>query len=101
MMTAKVVVFMPPAVEPELPPMNISKQLSREPLSESRDRSAVFMPAVRVLTEWNREASIRSPTDIEDMEAVFSLRKNRIHPISIKAALTERESFECRSYFLK
>ena len=48
--TTKVVVLIPPAVEPGLPPISISTVVSRELLSESEDKSVVLNPAVLGVT---------------------------------------------------
>ena len=49
--TAIVVVFMPPAVEPGLPPISIRKIKIYCPASLNSDRSMVLKPAVRVVTD--------------------------------------------------
>ena len=55
--TATVVVLTPPAVEPGLPPMNISAVISRLPETDSLLRSVVKNPAVRAETEWKNDTS--------------------------------------------
>ena len=59
--TAAVVVFIPPAVEPVEPPTTI-RQIMRKMLPSLRAaRSTVLKPAVLAVTDWNRDARIRSP----------------------------------------
>jgi len=59
--TAAVVVFIPPAVEPVEPPTTI-RQIIRKILPSLRAaRSTVLNPAVRTVTDWNRDARILSP----------------------------------------
>ena len=45
--TAKVVVFMPPAVDPGDPPISISTISSIDPAPDSEEKDAVLKPAVR------------------------------------------------------
>ena len=56
MMTAKVVTFTPPPVEPGAAPMNCSTLISSLVMGPQAARSMVFMPAVRVDTDWNSAA---------------------------------------------
>ena len=55
--TANVPTRIPPAVEPELPPMNIKTVVSKNPLSESDVLDTVEKPAVRGVMEQNSDAS--------------------------------------------
>ena len=55
---------MPPAVEPGLPPMSIRIMVSIWPDSVSLLKSAVLKPAVRVVTDWNKDTRIRFPAGI-------------------------------------
>lgn len=59
--TANVPTLMPPAVEPEPPPMNIKTIVRSIPLSERVAQSVVAKPAVRGVIAQNREASSFSP----------------------------------------
>ena len=59
--TAMVVVFMPPAVEPGLPPMSMSPMVMVWPVSLRAVRSAVLKPAVLGVTDWNADSRIRLP----------------------------------------
>ena len=61
--TAAVVVFIPPAVDPGEPPISMSMMVSPCPTPERAVRSAVLKPAVRGVTDWNKEASSRSLPD--------------------------------------
>ena len=58
--TATVVTFIPPAVEPGAPPISISVMVSAWPGPSSSDRGTVLYPAVRGVTAANREQRIRS-----------------------------------------
>ena len=49
--TAKVVVFIPPAVEPGEPPISIRMTIMAVPDSSIAARSVVLKPAVRVVTD--------------------------------------------------
>ena len=53
--TASVVVFMPPAVDPGDPPINISIIVTACPALDIAFKSAVLNPAVRGVTAWNTE----------------------------------------------
>ena len=55
------VVLIPPAVEPGLPPINIKMMLKSLLLSESCAISVVLKPAVLVVTESNRQVRNVSP----------------------------------------
>ena len=54
-MTVMVPTLMPPAVEPELPPMNINMMVRSEPLLESVAGSVVKKPAVRAVVALKKE----------------------------------------------
>ena len=54
---ANVVVLIPPAVPAGEPPMNISIHPRSLELSVSPDCDTDAKPAVRVVTDWNAEAS--------------------------------------------
>jgi len=56
--TTSVVVLIPPAVEPGLPPIIINIIVKKLPLSESPDILTVLNPAVLGVTDWNNEAKI-------------------------------------------
>ena len=60
--TAKVVTFTPPPVEPGAAPMNCSTLISSLVMGPQAARSMVFIPAVRVDTDWNSDAMILSST---------------------------------------
>ena len=58
--TVMVVVFIPPAVEPGEPPINIRMIRSMRPAPLKDVRSDVLKPAVLGVTDWNRERHILS-----------------------------------------
>ena len=58
--TARVVTFMPPAVEPGAPPMNIRPIIRKRVAGASRVRSRVLKPAVRQVADWNKACDSRS-----------------------------------------
>ncbi len=62
--TAKVVVLMPPAVDPGLPPINISTIVTSLLLALIPPTSIVLKPAVLAVTEANKEVNTFSPTPI-------------------------------------
>ena len=62
--TARVVVLIPPAVDPGLPPTSMRRIIRNWPDSRMEERSAVLKPAVRVVTDWNKDTRIRFPTGI-------------------------------------
>ena len=61
--TAIVVVLIPPAVDPGLPPINIKRIIRNWLDSCMAVRSAVLKPAVLVVTDWNRATSARFPME--------------------------------------
>ena len=63
MSTAKVVTLTPPPVEPGAAPMNCSTLISSLLMGLQAARSMVFIPAVRVDTDWNSAAIILPGTD--------------------------------------
>ncbi len=52
--TQKVVVLIPPAVDPVDPPINIRHTITNREPSFSPARSTVLKPAVLTDTDWNR-----------------------------------------------
>ena len=68
------VVLMPPAVEPGLPPINISIILKSFPPSDISAVSIVLNPAVRAVTEANRDAYTFPPSESPAMDASASNR---------------------------
>ena len=62
--TARVVVLIPPAVDPGLPPTSMRRIIRNWPDSRMEERSAVLKPAVRVVTDWNKDTRIRFPAGI-------------------------------------
>ena len=70
--TANVLTLIPPAVEPELPPININTTVNRYPLSESSAGSVVEKPAVRAVAELKIARSSFSPKGAPLYEAFHS-----------------------------
>ena len=70
--TSMVVVFAPPAVEPGLPPVSMSRTVSRLPAGESSPVGTVSKPAVRGVTAEKRLASMRVPVSMPAMDAPAS-----------------------------
>ena len=58
MTTAMVVTLTPPPVEPGAAPMNCRMLIQSLVTGPQASRSMVFMPAVRVETDWNSDAMI-------------------------------------------
>ena len=58
--TEKVVIFIPPAVDPGAPPIIIKNIIMSRPTSLITPISTVFIPAVLGVTAWKREMSILS-----------------------------------------
>ena len=56
--TTKVVVFIPPAVEPGLPPISIKTIVNIEVPCVILAQSTVLKPAVLGVTAWNSDANI-------------------------------------------
>jgi len=65
--TAKVVTFTPPPVEPGAAPINCRMLISSLVMGPQAARSMVFIPAVRVDTDWNRAAITLPGTDSPPM----------------------------------
>ena len=60
----KVTVLIPPAVEPEEPPMNIKSIEAALLIPVIAPKSMVLKPAVRKVTDWKKLHSSLSGTDI-------------------------------------
>ena len=58
---ANVDVLMPPAVEPEEPPINMKTIKMSSVGSATAPKSTVLNPAVRVVIDWKREVKMRCP----------------------------------------
>ena len=74
--SSMVVVLAPPAVEPGLPPVSMSRMVSRLPAPERSPVGTVSKPAVLGVTAPKRLASRRSPVLMPTMELRGSKRKN-------------------------
>ena len=57
----KVEVLIPPAVDPEEPPMNMKTIRIRSVGKATAPKSTVLNPAVRVVTDWKKAVNIRWP----------------------------------------
>ena len=90
--SAKVVVLIPPAVPAGEPPINIRIQPSSRELSVSPDWDTDANPAVRVVTDWNAEASTFSGTLKSAMVSglLNSSRKYPSVPPRIRTAVMTR-----------
>ena len=94
---ANVVVLIPPAVEPEEPPMNIKRIVMAMVLPRSDVSGSVLNPAVRGLTARNSEVSTRSPPQ----GTLFSEHKIIRKGTTMRIAVVVKTNFVCREYFLK
>ena len=94
--TTKVTVFIPPAVEPEEPPTNISATVTALPASVICPWSKEAKPAVLVLTDWKNPLRIFSPTVIvPKVPGLFhSKAQNRIPPPIISTKEVINTNFE-------
>ena len=95
--TAIVDVFIPPAVEPEQPPISISTVISIAPGSLITEKSAVLKPAVLVVTDWNEECSILTFNGSSE----YSAKKKNTAGSSISSPVVTSTIFVCNRYFLK
>ena len=93
-MTAKVVVFMPPAVDPGEPPININAIMIMQPVSLIVVRSTVLNPAVLGVTDWKKELQIRSFSGASEN----SKKKKYAAGIRIKSAVVVRITLLCIRY---
>ena len=98
MMTAKVVTFTPPPVEPGAAPMNCSTLMSSLLKVPQEARSTVFIPAVRVDTDWNSEAITLPGTDSPPSVAglFHSISPSPSAPPSHKITEKDSTTLACR-----
>ena len=89
--TARVVVFIPPAVEPGEPPMSMSRIMTAWDTPPMAARSAVLNPAVRGVTDWKKESHSRSPTG----SPVNSKKKNHTAGSRITRAVVTKITWLC------
>ena len=85
------VVFIPPAVEPGLPPMSIRTIRVIFPASDIAASSTVLAPAVLGVTAWNKDARIRSFMG----RRVNSKKKKPIAGIRISSPVVTRITLLC------
>ena len=93
--TARVVVFIPPAVDPGEPPMSINIIVIAVPASLNCVKSAVLNPAVLGVTDWNRELQMRSPIGLSPN----SNKKKYRAGSEINIAVVIRITLLCILYF--
>ena len=74
--SAAVETFIPPAVEPEPPPINIIIIATASVAVFSAEKSKVANPAVRSVAEKNTESRTFSPAVFPERKAPFSRRRN-------------------------
>lgn len=95
--TATVETFIPPAVEPEQPPVSMRAISASTPASLICERSAELKPAVLAVTDWNSEWSTRSfigsPT--------YSTLKKNTAGRNISIPVVTSTSFDWSLYFRK
>ena len=85
---AIVVVLMPPAVPPGLPPINIRIHESSCDCGRKRSCGIVKNPAVRVVTDWNIAASHFPPTGIPPKLLGFEYSMQKIPTVPIATSET-------------
>ena len=88
--THTVTVFMPPAVDPEEPPISMSTQLMTMELSVMAPWSMTLNPAVRRVMDWKKALRHFSPTLMGPSVAGLDHsepRKNTVPPTSRKAVM--------------
>src|SRR5690625_2363141 len=95
--SAKVVTLMPPLVEPEPPPMNISRSVSNSASPLICPTSRVANPPDRGITAVNPAASTLPPTPWPPRVAGFdhSISRYPIHAQTSSAAVVTRVSLAC------
>ena len=95
--TARVVIFMPPAVEPGAPPISISTIITALEAPCMPAKSAVLKPAVLGVTVWKREHRSLSLSGI----SANSKAKKYAAGSTSKNIDAIRTILLCRRYFLK
>ena len=98
--TKKEVVLIPPAVEPELPPMNIKITVKSFDDSVREAISTVLNPAVLGVTALKKLLSNFVLKGIPLNKLLYSKAKNKSVPITSKAALVVKTILLCRFNFL-
>lgn len=95
--TATEVVLMPPAVEPGLPPMNMSMTVRSFEASESAAVSTLLKPAVLGVTAEKKLTSICSPSGMSAFMRPRSRKKKSSAPPKMSMSVVRMTSFVCRS----
>ena len=94
---AKVVVLIPPVVEPVEPPMSIRQMDKNLLLSVNSFKGSVLKPAVRTVTDWNREERICSSKGKREKTTLFcSNKKKKKAPPKISKAVTNSTNLVCK-----
>ena len=94
--TAAVVVLMPPAVEPGLPPMNMSIIVSSLLAGESAAVSTLLKPAVLGVTAEKKLTSTCSPSGMPTFMRLRSIIKKSAAPPKVSMAEVMSTSLVCR-----
>ena len=96
--TAKVVTLTPPPVEPGAAPMNCNTLIRSLVTGPQAARSMVFMPAVRVETDWKSDAITLPGTDSPPIVAGFdhSIRQMSAAPPTHRMAENASTTFAWR-----
>ena len=89
--TAKVVVFIPPAVEPGEPPISIKRIMMPCDELDIADKFTVLKPAVLVVTDWKRAACRRASIG----RAAKSAKKKKIAGKIIRSKVVMRITLLC------
>ena len=93
---ANVVVLIPPAVEPGLPPININNMVKSELLFDILLRSTTENPAVLGVVAMKKEERIFSKNGFPRSVWLYSKIKNRIVPPMRRRPVMMMTSFVCR-----
>ena len=85
-----VLVLMPPAVEPELPPMNMKMMAIIKVGVVKAPMSTVLKPADRSVTDWNKAVRLRSAHDMPTRTPLDSSKAKSKAPIGISMMVAYR-----------
>ena len=91
--TAKVVVLSPPAVEPGLPPISISKSVITSLPGLKAERSTVLKPAVLGATLRKAAFMILSPIEKSLSTPSYSNKKNKMAGTVRRIAVVDKTIF--------
>ncbi len=93
---AKVVTFMPPAVEPGAPPMNISRIMVNSEAGARRVRSRELKPAVRQVADWKKAWDRRSHQGCPARAPLRSTTSRTVVPATNRMAEAVNTVRDCR-----